>query len=139
MKPLPKKWFLFIISEALVYSTLLLQKGFNSQFKIKLKLKILFVISERLSALRLDKKLSIFTGAIAGIEYCLLSLYALKITTNTSGLDRVFLEPPIYVAKSIMLLISHEVYSALENKIGESCGEVSVKGRLEPVKIYKLA
>ncbi len=72
-----------------------------------------------LSALRLDKKLSIFTGAIAGIEYCLLSLYALKITTNTSGLDRVFLEPPIYVAKSIMLLIAGIIAGFVTDQIGK--------------------
>jgi adenylate cyclase len=70
-----------------------------------------------LSALRLDKRLSIFTGAVAGIEYLLLSMYALKITTNVSGLDPVFLEPPIYVAKSIMLLIAGIVAGFVTDQI----------------------
>lgn len=63
----------------------------------------LFII---LSALRLDQKISILTGALSGLSYLGLSLYSIQISKNIPGIDPLFLAPQIYIAKSLMLLIT---------------------------------
>jgi adenylate cyclase len=65
---------------------------------------VLYGVFIVLSTLRLDFRLSAFTGAVAAIEYAVLCHYYLASGELSAGTP--FGEPPFYLAKSAMLLVA---------------------------------
>ncbi|MDX1957433.1 MAG: adenylate/guanylate cyclase domain-containing protein [Leptospiraceae bacterium] len=70
-----------------------------------------------LSTLRLDSKLCILTGVVAGLEYIGLTFYSFKNTIDISNIDPVLSNPPIYIAKSVMLVIGGIIAGFVTNQI----------------------
>jgi adenylate cyclase len=60
----------------------------------------LFIV---LSALRLNSRLCIFTGAVAGIEYSVVSLYLIK-SAGTTSLEPILIATPHHLFKGVLLM-----------------------------------
>jgi len=58
-----------------------------------------------LSALRLNVRLCVFTGAVAGIEYTLLALYFIQKSTNT-GVEPILAGVPHHLFKGFLLFLT---------------------------------
>ena len=65
-------------------------------------LYFIFII---LSVLNLDYKLSLFTGAVAAVEYIALVFYLLSEYNNSFN-GEIFSEPYFYIGKSIIMMLS---------------------------------
>jgi adenylate cyclase len=65
----------------------------------------LFIV---LSALRLNSKLCVFTGAVAALEYSLISLYLISTSTDTS-IEPILTATPHHLFKGFMLLATGAV------------------------------
>jgi adenylate cyclase len=78
---------------------------------------LIYFIFITLSTLELDFKLSVFTGAVASVEYFLLVLYYLG-KVDTTGVEPIIREPMMYFAKSLIILLCGIVagFVALEIK-----------------------
>jgi adenylate cyclase len=63
----------------------------------------LFIV---LSTLRLDFKLSVFTGAVAAIQYWTVSLFYLRFSETTPDMAPILLSPPPHVLKGLLLLLT---------------------------------
>ncbi|HEY0762685.1 MAG TPA: adenylate/guanylate cyclase domain-containing protein [Pyrinomonadaceae bacterium] len=106
-----------------------------------------------LSALRLNVRLCIFTGAVAGLEYTLLALYFIR-TSSSAAIEPILTGVPHHLLKGFLLFLTGVVtglvtfqirkriissYSAIEerNRISRTFGEYvspEVMGKLMELK-----
>jgi adenylate cyclase len=59
-----------------------------------------------LSTLRLDFKLSVFTGAVAAIQYWTLSVIYIRLSGAASGVEPILLSPPPHILKGLLFLLT---------------------------------
>ncbi len=83
----------------------LVSREINPQYVLQSPLSVLYAVFIVLSTLRLDFRLSVFTGLIAAAEYVALSLSYLGGSGGAAA-GTPFGAPPFYVAKGAMLLLA---------------------------------
>lgn len=66
---------------------------------------ILYAVFIVLSVLRLDARLSFFTGMVAAVGYAMLALYFLSLTPGDADIDPRFLAPASYVTRAVFFLV----------------------------------
>ena len=84
---------------------LLVARETNPMHVLQSAAVLLYGVFIVLSTLRLDFRLSVFTGAVAAVEYTLLS-YAYVGTGGEMFADTPFESPPYYLSKGAMLLLA---------------------------------
>ena len=84
---------------------LLVSREINPQYVLQSPLSLLYAVFIVLSTLRLDFRLSVFTGLVAAVEYVALSFAHLGGGSGAAA-GTPFGAPPFYVAKGAMLLLA---------------------------------
>jgi adenylate cyclase len=84
---------------------LLVSREINPQYVLQSPLSLLYAVFIVLSTLRLDFRLSVFTGLVAAVEYVALSFAYLGGGSDAAA-GTPFGAPPFYVAKGAMLLLA---------------------------------
>ena len=84
---------------------LLVARETNPMHVLQSAAVLLYGVFIALSTLRLDFRLSVFTGAVAAVEYTLLS-YAYVGTGGEMFADTPFVSPAFYLSKGAMLLLA---------------------------------
>jgi adenylate cyclase len=84
---------------------LLASREINPQYVLQSPLSLLYAVFIVLSTLRLDFRLSVFTGLVAAVEYVALSFAYLGGGSGAAA-GTPFGAPPFYVAKGAMLLLA---------------------------------
>ena len=84
---------------------LLVSREINPQYVLQSPLSLLYAVFIVLSTLRLDFRLSVFTGLVAAVEYVALSFAYLGGGSGAAA-GTPLGAPPFYVAKGAMLLLA---------------------------------
>lgn len=102
-------WYLnaFVEISIITIAVILLQNNFfiNPVYGLSTPPVIGFCIFITLSTLLLDFRISVFTGAVAAIEYFGVVIYTLYYAQHDMNMDPLFLDFPIYIGKSFILLM----------------------------------
>jgi len=85
---------------------LLVSREINPQYVLQSPLSHLYAVFIVLSTLRLDFRLSVFTGLVAAVEYTALSFAYLVGGGASAAAGTPYGAPPFYVAKGAMLLLA---------------------------------
>ncbi len=83
---------------------ILYAEALNSIIAFSTPVILIYFIFIILTTLELDFKLSVFTGAVASLEYFLLLLYYMK-KFDTSAVEPIIAEPMMYFAKSLIIFL----------------------------------
>lgn len=104
---------------------------------------LMYALFLSLSTLHLDYRLSVFAGVIAAGQYAMLTIHVLSLQSGESALDAIFLNPYIYAAKCLMLLMTGVgtafVARELRNRVWQSFLRVEERNREEAANRAKSA
>ncbi len=84
---------------------ILVSRLFDPVFALLTPLPLVYFLFIGLSALRLDLRLSAFTGVVAALEYSGLALIFIRQSTDPT-LNPMFLQAPYYLGKAAILLLA---------------------------------
>lgn len=101
-------WYLNVLLETNIPTIGLFVIGFRQAVPVSYLVSsfiMLYAVFIVLSTLRLDARLSLFTGGVAAVGYTALAFYFLSITPAGAEVDPRFLAPVFYINWAIVLLL----------------------------------
>ena len=96
----------FIETSTPSLAILLVSREINPVYVLQSPIGFLYAIFIVLSILRLDFRLSVFTGLVAAVEYVALSLAYIGGSGAAAAASTPFEAPPFYIAKGAMLALA---------------------------------